>query len=98
MNMVPDFSVPEAVGIVRRLYGLEVTASELPGERDRNFRLRDPAGAEYVLKIANAEEASEVLDLQNRAIDFLRSQRTGLEWPRVVGSGIERVDGTWSGC
>ena len=91
MNMVPDFTVEEAAGIARELYGVEAAASELPGERDQNFRLRDAGGAEYVLKIANAAEDWEVLELQNRAIEFLRSRETGLEWPRVAGNGIERV-------
>ena len=66
------------------MYGLEAAAVELPSERDQNFHLRDSAGAQFVLKISNAEEALEVLDLQNKALKFLAGGDTGLDWPRVI--------------
>ena len=82
----PQFAVEDAIRIGREIYGLEALASELPSERDQNFRLREPGGAEHVLKIANALESLEVLDLQNQAIAYLAARQTGLEWPRVVPS------------
>ena len=57
----PSLRLAEAERIARDLYGLAVTISALPGERDCNFRLRtanapaaDAPGIdtrEYVLKI-----------------------------------------------
>ena len=74
----PQFAVEDAIRIGREIYGLEALASELPSERDQNFRLQEPGGAEHVLKIANALESPEVLDLQNQAIAYLAARQTGL--------------------
>ena len=59
------------------------TLAELPSERDRNFRLRTAAG-EFVLKIAGASESDAVLDLQNRALEWLAERAPELPVPRVV--------------
>lgn len=69
---LPEFSVEDAVSIAREQYGLDASATILPGERDRNFHLitKDGTG-QYVLKIANTTEEEAVLDLQNRAMEFL---------------------------
>jgi len=84
VRKAPQFSPEDAIRLAGEIYGLEATAVELPSERDQNFRLRDSAGAQFVLKISNPEEALEVLDLQNKAVKFLAASDTGLEWPRVV--------------
>ncbi len=39
---------------------------------------------QFVLKIANSEEAFEILDLQNRVIEFLSGRVTALEFPRLI--------------
>jgi 4-aminobutyrate aminotransferase-like enzyme/Ser/Thr protein kinase RdoA (MazF antagonist) len=79
----PCFSLEEAEGIARELYRLETAAAALASERDQNFRLADGAGTAWVLKISNADETAEVLDLQNRAIQILGAADTGLEWPQL---------------
>ncbi len=84
VQKAPAFGIGDAVRIARELYALDAEAEPLPSERDQNFRLRDASGSQFVLKIANPEEALEVLDLQNQAIQFLASAHTGLEWPGVV--------------
>ncbi len=80
----PCFSAAEAVVIAREIYGLDVTAVALPSERDQNFRLTEPSGSEFVLKIANSDEEQAILDLQNRAIQILAAAETGLEWQQVL--------------
>ncbi len=64
----PEFTEDSAVRLARDLYGLSVTARPLPSERDQNFHLISDDGQAYVLKIANADEHLEVLDLQNQAM------------------------------
>ena len=98
VDKAPRFSAEEAVQFARKLYGLDAAASPLPSERDQNFHLRDAAGAQFVLKIANQEESPAVLDLQNSLLGFLGEQPTGLEFPRLVsassGSTIASVAGS----
>ncbi len=84
VDRAPHFNVEDAVRFARECYGLEIAAEPLPSERDQNFRLQDASGVQFVLKIANPEEALEVLDLQNKAMEFLSGAETGLEWPRVI--------------
>jgi 4-aminobutyrate aminotransferase-like enzyme/Ser/Thr protein kinase RdoA (MazF antagonist) len=60
----------------------------LPGEPDYD-------DARFVLKIANSEEAFEILELQNRLIQFLGDRDMPLMFPRVVltvtGNDIARI-------
>jgi 4-aminobutyrate aminotransferase-like enzyme/Ser/Thr protein kinase RdoA (MazF antagonist) len=86
VQRAPRFSTEDAVRLALDIYGLHATAGPLPSERDQNFRLRDAGGAQYVLKIANAEERREILDLQNRALQHLADSSTSLVWPRVIVS------------
>jgi len=87
----PQFTDRDAVRLARDLYGLSVAAERLPSERDQNFLLRDgtglhPGAPRFVLKIANRDEALEVLDLQNRLLAWLAASDTGLEFPRLVAA------------
>jgi 4-aminobutyrate aminotransferase-like enzyme/Ser/Thr protein kinase RdoA (MazF antagonist) len=97
VQKAPRFSRADAVRLAKDFYGMKVTAKPLPSERDQNFRLRDGAGAQFVLKIANSQESPEVLDLQNRALQFLSWCDVGLEWPQLVptrsGREISQVAG-----
>jgi 4-aminobutyrate aminotransferase-like enzyme/Ser/Thr protein kinase RdoA (MazF antagonist) len=87
----PRFSPDDAVRLARELYGLSLAAEPLPSERDQNFLLRDAAGPRFVLKIANRDEGLEVLDLQNKLLQFLAARDIGLVFPRLVTaiSGLE---------
>src|SRR5207237_8788198 len=76
------------------LYSLDVSAAPLPSERDQNFALRNASGEQFVLKIANAEEQFEFLDLQNQLIQFLAARNLDLEFPRIVQTKAERAIGT----
>ena len=72
----PEVDEGAARRIARNLYGLEAIADDLPSERDRNLRLETPDGRRYVLKIANAQETTSVLEAENAAMRRLAS--TGL--------------------
>lgn len=80
---LPDFSPEEASRIARQRFGIEGSARVLPGERDRNFHLLTRDGDQYVLKIANASEDVRVLDLQNRAMEFLADTAPGIRTSRL---------------
>jgi Ser/Thr protein kinase RdoA (MazF antagonist) len=84
VQRAPRLSVDDAVGFARDLYGMAATAEPLPSERDQNFRLQSADGARFVLKIANAEESRDIVDLQIKAIQHLAPIATELAWPRIV--------------
>jgi 4-aminobutyrate aminotransferase-like enzyme/Ser/Thr protein kinase RdoA (MazF antagonist) len=86
---LPDFSVDAAADIARRLFGIEGELKQLHSERDQNFRIRKADGSAYVLKIANAQEDPDVLDLQHMALLHIRQQDP--DWP--VPELIRTVDG-----
>jgi len=94
----PQFNEIDAERLARDLYGRSLHAEPLPSERDQNFLLSDATGARFVLKIANRDEALEVLDLQNKLLAHLAPIATGLAFPRLLAarSGLEitPVEGT----
>lgn len=97
----PAYSAQDAERLAAELYDLNAVARELPGERDRNYYLRDASGAEYVLKIANAAEDAAVLDLQNALLARLAECAPELKLQRVVAArdgalipSIAAADGT----
>jgi 4-aminobutyrate aminotransferase-like enzyme/Ser/Thr protein kinase RdoA (MazF antagonist) len=71
LDHAPAFSLDDASGICRSVYGLRATASALPSERDQNFLLRTGAGDRFVLKFANATEELALLEAQNQAMERL---------------------------
>ncbi|MFQ5577138.1 MAG: phosphotransferase, partial [Anaerolineae bacterium] len=80
----PPFTPADAIALARKLYGLSVTARQLPGERDRNFHLQDNTGRQFVLKISHAAEQKTVLDMQNRAMAHLARQGDYSLCPRAL--------------
>jgi len=80
----PSFTCEEAEAIVLKHYGLSASASELPSERDQNFRVNSQDGKKFVLKIANAEEDYDVLDFQSGAFEHARKVGVSLELPRLM--------------
>ena len=95
-----------AVELARDLYGLAVTAKELPGEYDDNFHLtalddnpsqtRDEAGG-FVLKVMHPARERSFIDMQCRALHHLAQRAPKLTLPRVKpnrnGEAIAAVTG-----
>src|SRR5437879_5502898 len=89
VQKAPRITQDVAVRIASELYGIEGSATALPSERDQNFLITpeanpDAGNERFVLKIANAEESFEFLDLQNQMIQFLSGRKIDLEFPRIV--------------
>ena len=101
----PSLRPAEAERIARDLYGLAVTISALPGERDCNFRLRTadapgvdaPAAAtrEFVLKVHDVAVDAESTDCLVSVLDHLAEQDPTLPVPRLFptqqGDAVGRI-------
>ena len=80
----PNFSEKQAAEMARSHFDLHIEEmKELPSDRDRNYYLRTPDGAEFTLKIANADSEKDVLDLQNAAIARVGIQLDAHACPRI---------------
>lgn len=83
-------NIDDAAALARRMYGLAAAARELPSERDQNFEITTERGT-FVLKIAGTAERPEVLDLQNRALEWLAARAPDLPAPRLVPASDGRL-------
>ncbi len=96
-QIAPQFTVEEAVGLAEAVYGLTVSARLLPSYLDQNFLLKEASGRAFVLKIANAAEDPAVLDLQQKALDYLAEHHPAPAFHRVrptaSGAGRATVEG-----
>ena len=94
----PAFGIAEGERIARDLYGLAVSISPLPGERDCNFRLRTAESLEqakpgvaargatsheFVLKILEVASHAPSIDCLVRVLDHLAEQDPTLPVPRL---------------
>lgn len=76
-------SPDEAVQIARDLYGLEGSASSLPGEYDNNFHFVTSDGRAFVLKVMHASRDREFIDMQCAALKHLSEHAPDLALQRV---------------
>ena len=76
-------SPDEAVQLARGLYGLEVSASSLPGEYDNNFHLLTADGRAFVLKVMNSSRDRAFIDMQCAALTHLLQRAPELALPRL---------------
>ena len=68
-------SADAVVRAARELFGLSVVKVQpLPGERDRNFRLFGPDGAQFVLKVVHPAEDPGISEMQARLLRHLRER------------------------
>ncbi|MBC7185849.1 MAG: aminotransferase class III-fold pyridoxal phosphate-dependent enzyme [Calditrichaeota bacterium] len=74
VRLRPHFSLGKAMELARELYGIDVTANELPSERDQNFLLTTANGEKFVLKIANLGASPQVLACQNEVMSRLAQE------------------------
>src|ERR1051326_6122514 len=79
----PQFSLQDAALLARQHYGIEGEVTTLPSERDQNFRLTASDGNDFVLKIAQAGEQRDILDLQNRVMAHLAKRAPSIRTPRL---------------
>jgi Ser/Thr protein kinase RdoA (MazF antagonist) len=68
LDSIPRFTAAQALTIAHKDYGIEGRLSALPSERDQNFLIVDARGAKFVLKIANRDDAPELLEFQHQAM------------------------------
>src|SRR6185295_12192772 len=98
VQRAPRISEADATSIADELYGLKSSASALPSERDQNFLLTAATGEKFVLKIANAGEDFDFLELQNHLIRFLAAAKIDLQFPQIVrtnsGADIASIAGS----
>ena len=80
----PPATVAEVEAMARAQFGLDVRATALTGERDRNFHLRDRDGGEFVLKVLHPAETADVTDLQSRLLLHVANTAPDLPVPRLV--------------
>ena len=93
LSGTPTLEPADAADLAQELYGQELSGqpdevTSLPSERDQNFLIRPPAGSAFVLKVGNAQENAELVDLQQRVHRHLAD--AGLPVPGV----LENVRGT----
>jgi 4-aminobutyrate aminotransferase-like enzyme/Ser/Thr protein kinase RdoA (MazF antagonist) len=79
----PSFGTAEGEHIARDLYGLAVSVSALPGERDTNFRLRTADAREFVLKIQGVAADADSTGCLVSVLDHLAEQDPALPVPRL---------------
>jgi 4-aminobutyrate aminotransferase-like enzyme/Ser/Thr protein kinase RdoA (MazF antagonist) len=73
----------EAEKIAREVYGLESSASPLPGEYDDNFHLVSSDNGEFVLKVMHAGRERDFIDMQCSALRHLADRAPRVAVPRV---------------
>lgn len=90
----PTVTAVEARGIAREAFGLEVEATPLDGEQDRNFHLQDDGGRHFVMKLSAAADRA-MIELQNAALEHIAVADPGCVVPRVIrpngGQGLVRI-------
>jgi Ser/Thr protein kinase RdoA (MazF antagonist) len=85
----PQLTPSQAEALAHEHYGLTGTATDLPSERDRNFRLDCGAAGTFVLKVFNAAEDEEFVEAQRRVFEVLggASGRTPAEAATGTATG-----------
>ncbi|MEZ4862053.1 MAG: aminotransferase class III-fold pyridoxal phosphate-dependent enzyme [Caldilineaceae bacterium] len=96
VQFAPRLRPADAVALAAQLYGLAATAAPLASERDQNFLLTTHDGRHYVLKLANAQEALAILELQNQTLAHIAAQSdipVARLLPTLTGEPIATIAG-----
>ena len=92
----PSIPVDFAAEFVKQNYGKSVLLLPLDSERDQNFLAEDQGnGEKFVLKIANRQTNSQLLDLENQVMLHLskRMEQGGIPLPiETADSSISQAD------
>lgn len=91
----PQFAAETVESFLAEEYGFHGTLDPLPSERDQNFRVSVAGRPRYVVKIANAAEDADVVDLQHDAMAHLAA--VGIGCPRPVEARDGHTIGTLEG-
>ena len=94
--MRPDFSVHEAMDLIKAFYGISGDVSELVSYSDQNFLVRTEDENQFVLKIANSAEPLPILEFQQGALEHLNEHANDLNCPSLLkmtdGKTLSTVD------
>ncbi len=84
----PAFTPDEVIALAAERYGLTVSATALPSYMDQNFRLREAGdgGRQFVFKISNGTECSDLLRAESAALARLNSASPPIGCPRVIAT------------
>jgi Ser/Thr protein kinase RdoA (MazF antagonist) len=85
LESIPRFGASDASDVARQ-FGVEGSILALPSERDQNFLITGADGGKFVLKIANLDDAPELLDFQNQAMRHVARALTDCRVQNVVPS------------
>ncbi len=92
----PRFTEEEARKFALELYGIKASVRPLVSELDQNFYLKDESGKEYIFKISNPLKKRDILDLQNKAMEFLSKNSETINCPQICktlnGEQIARIE------
>ncbi len=80
----PHFSAGEIARLVAEQYDLRGELDALLSERDQNFRLTTADRQRYIIKIANAAEATATTDFQIQALQHMEKNGCAVAVPRVL--------------
>jgi Ser/Thr protein kinase RdoA (MazF antagonist) len=84
LESIPSFTETEALAVAEREFGLVGGVCALPSERDQNFLITDAGGGKFVLKIANLNDAPDLLEFQNQAMRRVEKVQTACRVQRVI--------------
>lgn len=82
-RIAQPISTSQAERIASTVFGVEGTASSLPGEYDDNFHIKSSSGSEFVLKIMHPSRDRELVDLQCEALRHLAEHAPEVTLPQV---------------
>ncbi len=91
----PDVSAADAEKIASECYGIEVRATELGSNQDRNYLLTDARGGRSVLRIDHPVFPEEAREAQHAAIAAYRD--AGLSCPAVLPGTNGELTQRWHG-
>jgi 4-aminobutyrate aminotransferase-like enzyme/Ser/Thr protein kinase RdoA (MazF antagonist) len=92
MNTSP--SVDQVAEFFAGEFDLTGHITRLPGEND-NFQIEIPDGRRYVLKLTGEAFTSEILELEQLAIEHVHAANIGLDVPRLVTTCTGATEATY---
>jgi len=95
LDHTPTTGTADAERIALDVFGVRATASGLPSERDRNFRLDAEDGSTWVLKVSNSLETRAVLEVQAEAAALSAAAGVPVQrlHPALTGATVVEVGG-----